>query len=189
MSYNMSECSYFTASQEEGAKTDSQSVRTLKCERPWKRNVLQCAHTCSVHCVYDNRIECLHYSILTEEETARAYPIKMVNCVMMSGDSPPPLRTSIPSPGFDMPDNVRLGKTTSTPIVTKPSQPDAEVIEEDVPIMEKTVPVPESKPEIVMSGPDSDVDDEKSVVRNVDDDPCTIKCVYFLQQCCECTIL
>ena len=116
---------------------------------------------------------------------------------MRQGDSPPPMQTSIPS-GYDLPDDASMtGRMSSTPpaITTsmKPlrseSESDAEVIEEAVPIVHKTLPVPEPEPKIESNGIDHKHTDEKSLVHDPDDDPCLIKCIYFTQQCCECTIM
>ncbi|XP_043286321.1 uncharacterized protein [Venturia canescens] len=121
--------------------------------------------------------------------------------VMRSGDSPPPLQASIPS-AYDVPDDAGLnGRVTisSSPAITTSIKPlrsesgdsDAEVIsiEEAVPIVHKTLPSPEPQPKIEKkNGYDSMYMDEKKLV-DPDDDPCIVKCVYFAQQLCECTIM
>ncbi|XP_043286320.1 uncharacterized protein [Venturia canescens] len=123
------------------------------------------------------------------------------NSVMRSGDSPPPLQASIPS-AYDVPDDAGLnGRVTisSSPAITTSIKPlrsesgdsDAEVIsiEEAVPIVHKTLPSPEPQPKIEKkNGYDSMYMDEKKLV-DPDDDPCIVKCVYFAQQLCECTIM
>ncbi|XP_033223700.1 uncharacterized protein LOC117177237 isoform X1 [Belonocnema kinseyi] len=115
--------------------------------------------------------------------------------VMMSGDSPPPLQSSIP-PGFDMPDEMRHGKITptETPLIPmKPRKNNGEIpnedIEEAVPIV-KTLPMPEPQPKVERNGGfDYDHTDGKQLVNDVEDDACFVKCIYFTQQCCECTVL
>ncbi|XP_015598319.1 uncharacterized protein LOC107269220 isoform X2 [Cephus cinctus] len=112
--------------------------------------------------------------------------------VLMSGDSPPPLQASLPSSGFETPNDVHNGKITPISSIQKSTGVDVDVedIEEAVPIIHKTLPVPEPKPSIEKNGADYyDVADGKQLVHDVDDDPCVIKCLYFTQQCCECTIL
>ena len=113
---------------------------------------------------------------------------------MMSGDSPPPLQTSVPL-GFDMPDEMRHGKITPTGTHHEPLKPQKsngevpnEDIEEAVPIV-KTLPMPEPQPKIERNGFDYDHTDGKQLVNDVEEDACFVKCVYFTQQCCECTIL
>lgn len=117
---------------------------------------------------------------------------------MMSGDSsPPPLRVSVPpSPGFDIPDEARPGKTTPTPTPTPTSTSkslrpaDTEAIEEAVPIIEKILPAPEPRPTIEKNGKSYDtLDGKKLIDYDKEDDACVVKCISFTQQCCECTIL
>ncbi|XP_046739200.1 uncharacterized protein LOC124407265 isoform X4 [Diprion similis] len=111
--------------------------------------------------------------------------------VMMSGDSPPPpLRASgPPSPGFDIPDEPRAGKTSPTGTANfSRSTADTEAIEEAVPIID-TLPSPEPKPKIEKNGQQFDVlDGKKKLVEDEEPDSCVIKCLSFTQQCCECTI-
>ncbi|XP_033223705.1 uncharacterized protein LOC117177237 isoform X3 [Belonocnema kinseyi] len=139
--------------------------------------------------------EQMYYATLTKEEKARMHPCRKAKCVMMSGDSPPPLQSSIP-PGFDMPDEMRHGKITptETPLIPmKPRKNNGEIpnedIEEAVPIV-KTLPMPEPQPKVERNGGfDYDHTDGKQLVNDVEDDACFVKCIYFTQQCCECTVL
>ncbi|XP_043463107.1 uncharacterized protein LOC122499094 isoform X1 [Leptopilina heterotoma] len=114
--------------------------------------------------------------------------------VMVSGDSPPPMTTSIP-PGFDISEEMRPGKTTPTNIPLTPLKSyktngnvPNEDIEEAVPIV-KSLPLPEPQPKIEKNCFDYDQTDGKQLVGDVEDDACFVKCLYFTQQCCECTIL
>ncbi|XP_051170323.1 uncharacterized protein LOC127287431 isoform X3 [Leptopilina boulardi] len=114
--------------------------------------------------------------------------------VMVSGDSPPPMTTSIP-PGFDISEDMRPGKTTPTNIPLTPVKSykangniTNEDIEEAVPIV-KSLPLPEPQPKIEKNCFDYDQTDGKQLVGEVEEDACFVKCVYFTQQCCECTIL
>lgn len=114
---------------------------------------------------------------------------------MSSGDSSPPPQASIPSSAdFDVLDDARLEKVINAPVTSMkpPSKPNADVtkddteeIEEAVPIVQKTLPTPEPKPEIEKNG--FDVKAKKSP--DEPDDACLIDCIYFTQQCCDCTIL
>lgn len=116
---------------------------------------------------------------------------------MSSGDSSPPVQASISSTGFDTPDDARLAKVTPT---TTPSpthsekilksadetpQTDVEAIEEAMPIMQKTLPVPESTPKIERNGFDIE---PKKMLDEREEDMCLINCIYYTQQCCNCTI-
>ncbi|XP_012218200.1 uncharacterized protein [Linepithema humile] len=136
------------------------------------------------------------YSTLTAEERTRTHPCKKTRCVIMSsGDSSPPPQASISSSaGFDVLDDARLEKVMITPVTSTkpPSKPTAdaakdntEEIEEAVPIVQKTLPTPEPKPEIEKNG--FDVNAKKSP--NEPDDACLINCIYYTQQCCDCTIV
>jgi len=115
---------------------------------------------------------------------------------MSSGDSSPPPQASISSSaGFDVLDDARLGKVITTPVTSsKPpsklptadaAKDNTEEIEEAVPIVQKTLPTPEPKPEIEKNG--FDVNAKKSP--DEPDDACLINCIYYTQQCCDCTIV
>lgn len=97
--------------------------------------------------------------------------------------------------------------------------PEVEVIETDVPIIRSSLPTPEPKPIIERNGlavsqiqastsaahnnnhnslnnnnkahalDHTDYAIKKPPMRDVDEDSCLIKCVYFTQQCCECVIM
>lgn len=113
---------------------------------------------------------------------------------MMSGDSSPQAQASISSTGFDVLDDARLGKITPTTSTKTPrhmdteADTDAEAIEEAMPIVQTTLPVPESKPKIERNGLDTDTSTKKSI-NQPEDDSCIVNCIYFTQQCCECTIV
>lgn len=115
---------------------------------------------------------------------------------MRAGDSPPPLQASVPS-GYDIPDDAGVTESTipTAAVITsvKPlrqeGESDVEAIEEAVPIIRKSLPSPEPKPKIESNGFDREINDEKKLVNEPEDEPCIVKCVYFAQQCCECTIL
>ncbi|XP_012286939.1 uncharacterized protein LOC105703260 isoform X3 [Orussus abietinus] len=128
---------------------------------------------------------------LKPEEKSRMYPCLKARCVMMSGDSPPPLHASTSFSALDGPDDSR-GKITP-PLDTSLDKPstdtEMDVSKEEVPIIQTTVPAPEPRPKIEKNGFDRDMIDGKKPVHDVDDDSCLIKCVYFTQQCCECRIL
>ncbi|XP_066600455.1 uncharacterized protein [Prorops nasuta] len=107
--------------------------------------------------------------------------------VMLSSDSPPPMTTSLAPVGFDMPDEARPGKITPT----KPLG-DSEVIEEAVPITKKKLPSPEPQPKVHRNGLDVDHDVSSTKKLHQDDeenDRCIVDCVYYVQRCCECTIV
>ncbi|XP_031779968.1 uncharacterized protein LOC100678680 isoform X3 [Nasonia vitripennis] len=139
--------------------------------------------------------------------------------VMRSADSSPTLQASLPSPNYvDLPDEPRPGKITPTTPATNttnsspsprasksddtggkssPEVDEEEAIEEAVPIVRTTLPSPEPRPLIERNGyKDHDRVDGINGIKqkppqqhDVDDDSCLIKCVYFTQQCCECTIV
>jgi hypothetical protein len=132
-------------------------------------------------------------------------------------DMSPTLQTSVPSPGYvELPDEPRPGKITpssaSNTSNSSPSprgskseagnggasSPEDEAIEEAVPIVRSTLPSPEPRPMIELSHngyKDHDRVDSNGLKAkppqqpDVDSDSCLIKCVYFTQQCCECTIV
>ncbi|XP_029168153.1 uncharacterized protein LOC114938374 isoform X1 [Nylanderia fulva] len=108
--------------------------------------------------------------------------------IMSSGEPSPPAQPSISTTSFDELDDARLVNTT--PVTSQPAKPsgditDTEAIEEAVPIVQKTLPVPQSKPEIERNG--LDVDTKKSP--DEQDVSCLINCIYYTQQCCDCTIV
>lgn len=120
---------------------------------------------------------------------------------MSSGDSSPPVQASsmISSTGFDVTDEARLAKVspTTTPSsitpekISKPVEneiPDADVeaIEEAMPIVQKTSPVPESPPKIERNGFNMDT---RKTLDEREENMCLIDCIYYTQQCCNCTIL
>lgn len=106
---------------------------------------------------------------------------------MMSGESSPGLQPSISSSNFGLADNNDSLDKIATVISTRPlPESDTEVIEEA--IVHKTLPMPEPQPKIERNGLDKDVADGKPPQTRNDDDSC-VKCVYYTQQCCECTIL
>ncbi|XP_011636638.1 uncharacterized protein LOC105426909 isoform X1 [Pogonomyrmex barbatus] len=114
--------------------------------------------------------------------------------MMSSTDSSSPAQASISATNLDMVDHARLGKINTTSLTT--SQPlksevkplakaDTDVIEEAVPIVQTTLPVPESEAKIEKNGLDFNA--KKST--NEPDDECLINCIYYTQQCCDCTIV
>ncbi|XP_012218198.1 uncharacterized protein [Linepithema humile] len=133
----------------------------------------------------------VHADVYTQETSSRSGS----SVIMSSGDSSPPPQASISSSaGFDVLDDARLEKVMITPVTSTkpPSKPTAdaakdntEEIEEAVPIVQKTLPTPEPKPEIEKNG--FDVNAKKSP--NEPDDACLINCIYYTQQCCDCTIV
>ncbi|XP_011250835.1 uncharacterized protein LOC105248013 isoform X2 [Camponotus floridanus] len=107
--------------------------------------------------------------------------------IMSSGEPSPPAQTSISTTSFDVLDNARL--VNSAPITSQPAKPsgdnteDTEAIEEAVPIVQTTLPAPQSKPEIEKNGLDTKTSPDESDVS------CLINCIYYTQQCCDCTIV
>lgn len=89
-------------------------------------------------------------------------------------------------------DDARLEKINITPVTSQPTKPvvsptvntDADAIEEAVPIVQTTLPVPESEPKIEKNG--IEMKTKKSDEPN---DDCLINCIYYTQQCCDCTIV
>jgi len=121
------------------------------------------------------------------------------------GDPSSPAQASISTTSFDVLDDARLMKINKTPVTSQPiksvdqtlvtPQPiksvspttvdaDADAIEEAVPIVRTTLPVPESEPKIEKNG--IEVKTKKSDEPN---DDCLINCIYYTQQCCDCTIV
>ncbi|XP_014484163.1 PREDICTED: uncharacterized protein LOC106749330 isoform X2 [Dinoponera quadriceps] len=119
--------------------------------------------------------------------------------IMSSGDSSPPAQATISTSGFDVPDDARLAKIspTTTPSPTTSAKiskaadhetlnTDVEAIEEAMPIVQKTLPVPELPAKIERNGFDMDV---RKTLDEREEDMCLIDCIYYTQQCCNCTIL
>lgn len=108
---------------------------------------------------------------------------------MSSGEPSPPAQASISTTSFDVLDNARL--VNAAPATSQPAKPsgdnteDTEAIEEAVPIVQTTLPAPQSKPEIEKNG--LDVDTKTSPDES--DVSCLINCLYYTQQCCDCTIV
>lgn len=112
-------------------------------------------------------------------------------CVMVSGDSPPPMQASLPLVDYDATDEATVEKGNSTlqpltALTTKllTSDADAETIETIAQVTENVLPVPEPKPVMEKNGIDA-----KKPATYVDDNSCVIDCIYYTQQCCECIIL
>ncbi|XP_019697533.1 uncharacterized protein LOC105184366 isoform X1 [Harpegnathos saltator] len=121
--------------------------------------------------------------------------------IMSSGDSSSPVQATMSSTDFDVPDDAKL--TNISPITT-PSpttsekiskaadnetmlHTDVEAIEEATPIVQKTPPMPESAPKLERNG--FDMDTRKTLDEHEEPDMCLIDCIYYTQQCCNCTIL
>ncbi|XP_011171357.1 centrosomal protein of 97 kDa isoform X2 [Solenopsis invicta] len=113
--------------------------------------------------------------------------------VMMSSSDPSsPTQASISTTSFDVLDDARLEKINVTPVTSQLTKPvispavntDADAIEEAVPIVQTTLPVPESVPKLEKNG--IEVKTKKSP--DEPNDECLINCIYFTQQCCDCTI-
>lgn len=114
---------------------------------------------------------------------------------MSSGDPSSPAQASISATSFDVLDDARLGKINLTPVTSQPTKPgvvapnvnpDADAIEEAVPIMQTTLPVPESEPKVEKNG--IEVKTKKKPTDEPNDE-CLINCIYYTQQCCDCTIV
>lgn len=111
---------------------------------------------------------------------------------MPSNDPSSPAQASISTTGFDMLDNARLEKINISPVTSQSTKPvvsptantDADAIEEAVPIV-TTLPVPELGPKIEKNGI------EMKMKKSPDEpnDDCLINCIYYTQQCCDCTIV
>ncbi|XP_011691216.1 PREDICTED: uncharacterized protein LOC105452082 isoform X1 [Wasmannia auropunctata] len=114
--------------------------------------------------------------------------------VIMSNDPSTPAQASISATSFDVLDDARLEKINMTPVMAEPTKAvvsptvntDADVIEEAVPIVQKILPVPEVEPRVEKNGIEM-----KTRKKSPDEpnDECLINCIYFAQQCCECTIV
>ncbi|KYM95873.1 hypothetical protein ALC62_13483 [Cyphomyrmex costatus] len=114
--------------------------------------------------------------------------------IMSSDDQSSPTQASISTTSFDVLDNARLEKIDISPIIT--SQPtktvvsqvtntDADVIEEAVPIVQTTLPMPELQPKIEKNG----IEMKTKKSSDEPNDDCLINCIYYTQQCCDCTIV
>ncbi|XP_011879714.1 PREDICTED: uncharacterized protein LOC105568557 isoform X4 [Vollenhovia emeryi] len=131
------------------------------------------------------------YSTLTDEERTRAHPCKKTRCVMMAPtDDSSPAQASISTRGLDVLDDARLNKFSLTSQPTKPAaspivDTDADAIEEAVPIVQTKLPVPESEPKIEKNG----IERKPKKPRDEPNDECLINCIYYTQQCCDCTIV
>ncbi|XP_018403022.1 PREDICTED: uncharacterized protein LOC108779948 [Cyphomyrmex costatus] len=117
-----------------------------------------------------------------------------LSVIMSSDDQSSPTQASISTTSFDVLDNARLEKIDISPIIT--SQPtktvvsqvtntDADVIEEAVPIVQTTLPMPELQPKIEKNG----IEMKTKKSSDEPNDDCLINCIYYTQQCCDCTIV
>lgn len=110
---------------------------------------------------------------------------------MSSSDPLSPAQASISTTSFDVLDDAGLEKANISPVTSQPTKPmisptvnaDADVIEEAVPIM-TTLPVPELEPKI-----ENGIKMKTKKSNNEPNDECLINCIYFTQQCCDCTIV
>ncbi|XP_018368751.1 PREDICTED: uncharacterized protein LOC108764848 isoform X3 [Trachymyrmex cornetzi] len=134
------------------------------------------------------------YSTLTAEERTRTHPCKKTRCVIMSSDDQSsPAQTSISTTSFDVLDNARLEKINITPIMSQPTKPvissitntDADAIEEAVSVVQTTLPIPELQPKIEKNG----IETKTKKTSDEPNDDCLINCIYYTQQCCDCTIV
>lgn len=117
--------------------------------------------------------------------------------VIMSGDSAPPLQSSIPSPGYDLPDEVQPGKIISRESSLDESEKtngnanSSPVTDDNIEQVSsdttKTLSMLEEDNKIESNGIDHT--DNGKLVDEPDDDSCLIQCIYVTQQCCECTII
>ncbi|XP_011171358.1 centrosomal protein of 97 kDa isoform X3 [Solenopsis invicta] len=115
-----------------------------------------------------------------------------LSVMMSSSDPSSPTQASISTTSFDVLDDARLEKINVTPVTSQLTKPvispavntDADAIEEAVPIVQTTLPVPESVPKLEKNG--IEVKTKKSP--DEPNDECLINCIYFTQQCCDCTI-
>ncbi|EFN72026.1 hypothetical protein EAG_13978 [Camponotus floridanus] len=127
----------------------------------------------------------VHADVYTQEAPSTSE--HEFSVIMSSGEPSPPAQTSISTTSFDVLDNARL--VNSAPITSQPAKPsgdnteDTEAIEEAVPIVQTTLPAPQSKPEIEKNGLDTKTSPDESDVS------CLINCIYYTQQCCDCTIV
>ncbi|XP_018368749.1 PREDICTED: uncharacterized protein LOC108764848 isoform X1 [Trachymyrmex cornetzi] len=113
--------------------------------------------------------------------------------IMSSDDQSSPAQTSISTTSFDVLDNARLEKINITPIMSQPTKPvissitntDADAIEEAVSVVQTTLPIPELQPKIEKNG----IETKTKKTSDEPNDDCLINCIYYTQQCCDCTIV
>ncbi|KYN32510.1 hypothetical protein ALC56_13368 [Trachymyrmex septentrionalis] len=116
-----------------------------------------------------------------------------LSVIMSSDDQSSPAQTSISTTSFDVLDNARLEKINITPIMSQPTKPvvspttniDADAIEEAVSIVQTTLPMPELQPKIEKNG----IETKTKKSSDEPNDDCLINCIYYTQQCCDCTIV
>ncbi|XP_071566669.1 uncharacterized protein [Temnothorax nylanderi] len=117
-----------------------------------------------------------------------------LSVIMSSSEDPSsPAQTSIATTGFDVLDDARLAKINMTPVTSQPTKPvvsptlntDADAIEEAVPIVKTTLPKPELELKIEKNG----IEKKTKQSPNEPNDDCLINCIYYSQQCCDCTIV
>ncbi|XP_024878808.1 uncharacterized protein LOC112459097 isoform X2 [Temnothorax curvispinosus] len=117
-----------------------------------------------------------------------------LSVIMSSSEDPSSLaQTSIATTGFDVLDDARLAKINMTPVTSQPTKPvvsptlntDADAIEEAVPIVKTTLPKPELELKIEKNG----IEKKTKQSPNEPNDDCLINCIYYSQQCCDCTIV
>lgn len=117
---------------------------------------------------------------------------------MMSSSDPSSPQASISTKGFDVLDDARSEKINTTPVTSQPTKPekisgastDADAIEEAVPIVKTTLPVPELGAKIEKNG--IEMKKKRKKKKKSPDEPndeCLINCIYYSQQCCDCTIV
>ncbi|XP_072764460.1 uncharacterized protein [Anoplolepis gracilipes] len=128
-----------------------------------------------------------HIRTWIHSKKKKKHEANLFTVIMSSGEPSSPAQASISTTSFDVLDDARLVNSTITSQPAKPSgdNTDTEAIEEAVPIVQTTLPMPESKPEIEKNG--LDVDTKKSP--DEPDVSCLINCIYYTQQCCDCTIV
>ncbi|XP_011060440.1 PREDICTED: uncharacterized protein LOC105149596 isoform X2 [Acromyrmex echinatior] len=117
----------------------------------------------------------------------------LFDVIMSSDDQSSPAQTSISTTSFDVLDNARLEKINITPIISQPTKPmvspttntDADAIEEAVSIVQTTLPMPELQPKLEKNG----IETKTKKSSDEPNDDCLINCIYYTQQCCDCTIV
>lgn len=111
--------------------------------------------------------------------------------IMSSSDPSSPGQASISTTGFDVLDDARLEKLNLTPVTSQPTKSmisstvNTDTIEEAVPIVQTTLPVPELEPKIEKNG----IEMKTKKKPDEPNDECLINCIYYTQQCCDCTIV